>query len=124
MLAAFGGLALLLTVVGVYGLIGYVTALRTNEVGVRMALGAQRRDVLRLNLENTLAMVGIGLAIGAAASVLAEVLLQRMFVDFGRGTVVSLIAAALAILMAGGLAGRLPALRAASIDPMSALRTE
>src|SRR5581483_392582 len=65
MLAVFGALALLLAIVGIYGLISYVTAQRTGEVGVRMALGAQRIDVLRLILGQALVLVLIGLGIGA-----------------------------------------------------------
>ena len=124
MLAAFGGLALLLTVVGIYGLISYLTAQRTNEVGVRMALGARRMDVLRLILGNALAMVGVGLGIGAAASVFASAMLRSVFAGFGAGEAPSLMGAALAMLAVGAVAGLLPALRAASVDPVQALRSE
>jgi len=124
LLGAFGGLALLLTTVGIYGLISYLTAQRVNEVGLRMALGAQRSDVLQLILGNAVEMVGIGLAIGAASSVLVSVLLRRILPDFGEGMLASLSWAAAAMLLIGGLAGLLPALRAASVDPMNALRSE
>lgn len=124
LLAAFGGLALLLAMVGIYGLISYVTAQRTNEVGVRMALGAQRSDVLRLILVNALALVAIGLVLGAAASVVASVLLRSAFADLGGGTTASLAIAAAAMLAIGTLAGLIPALRAASVNPVIALRSE
>jgi predicted permease len=124
LLAAFGGLALLLAVVGIYGLISYVTAQRTSEVGIRMALGAQRRDVLRLILGNALALTSIGLVLGAAASVLASVLLRSIFSGFGVGIAQSLAMAALTMLTVGGLAGLIPAIRAAGIEPVEALRTE
>ena len=124
LLAAFGGLALLLAVVGVYGLMSFVTAQRTNEIGVRMALGAQRRDVLRLILGDTLALMSIGLVMGAIASVVASALLRSAFADFGGGITKSLGVAALAMLTVGGLAGLIPAIRAASIEPVDALRTE
>ncbi|HLJ78151.1 MAG TPA: FtsX-like permease family protein, partial [Acidobacteriaceae bacterium] len=124
LLAAFGGLALLLAMVGIYGLISYVTAQRTNEVGVRMALGAQRSDVLRLILGNALALVAIGLVLGAGASFGASLLLRSVFAEFGGGTATSLGVAAVAMLLVGGLAGLIPAVRAASVDPVVALRTE
>lgn len=124
MLAVFGGLALLLAVVGIYGLISYVTAQRTNEVGVRMALGAQRSDVVRLIFGHALLLVVVGLGIGAALSAAAWALLQRMFTDFGPGIFSSLCVAGLALLAVGMLAGLIPALRAASVDPVKALRSE
>jgi predicted permease len=124
MLAVFGGLALLLAIVGIYGLISYVTAQRTGEVGVRMALGAQRIDVLRLILGHALVLVAIGLGIGAVLSATASAILRRIFTDFGGGIFSSLALAAVALLVVGVLAGLIPALRAASLDPVKALRTE
>jgi predicted permease len=124
MLAVFGGLALLLAIVGIYGLISYVTAQRTGEVGVRMALGAQRIDVVQLILSQALLLVAIGLAIGAVLSAAASAILRKMFTDFGGGIFSSLALAALALLLVGVLAGLIPALRAASLDPVKALRTE
>jgi predicted permease len=124
MLAVFGGLALLLAVVGIYGLISYVTAQRTNEVGVRMALGAQRSDVVQLILGHALLLVTIGLGIGAALSAVASAVLRRTFVDFGGGIFSSISLAAIVLLAVGLVAGLIPALRAASVDPIKALRTE
>jgi predicted permease len=124
MLAVFGGLALLLAIVGIYGLISYVTAQRTGEVGVRMALGAQRIDVVQLILSQALLLVALGLGIGAVLSAAASAILRKMFTDFGGGIFSSLALAALALLLVGVLAGLIPALRAASLDPVKALRTE
>jgi ABC-type antimicrobial peptide transport system permease subunit len=124
MLAAFGGLALLLAVVGIYGLISYVTAQRTSEVGVRMALGARRVDVVRLILGNALMLVVIGLGIGAVLSAITAQLLRGAFAGLGGGEASSLVLAALALVAVGLLAGLIPALRAASIDPVKALRME
>jgi cell division protein FtsX len=124
MLAVFAGLALLLAIVGIYGLISYVTAQRTNEVGVRMALGAQRSDVVRLILGHALVLVAIGLAIGAALSGLSSALLRSSFADFGGGVFGSLGIAAAVLLAVGVVAGLIPALRAASVDPVKALRME
>ena len=124
MLAAFAGLALLLAVVGIYGLISYVTAQRTNEVGVRMAVGAQRGDVVWLIMSNALMLVAIGLVIGAGTSAAATAVLRRVFVDFGGGVSSSLGLAAVVLLTVGQVAGLIPALRAASVDPVKALRME
>lgn len=124
MLAAFGGLALLLAVVGIYGLISYVTAQRTSEVGVRMAVGAQRIDVVRLILGNALVLVAIGLGIGAVLSAITARLLRGAFTGLGGGEASSLGLAALVLVAVGLLAGLIPALRAASIDPVKALRME
>ncbi len=124
MLAVFAGLALLLAIVGIYGLISYVTAQRTNEVGVRMALGAQRSDVVRLILGHALVRVAIGLGIGAVLAGLSAALLRNTFADFGGGVVSSLGTAAAVLLAVGVLAGLIPALRAASVDPVKALRME
>lgn len=124
MLDAFAGLALLLAVVGIYGLISYVTAQRTNEVGVRMALGARRIDVMNLILKQALLLVVTGLAIGAVLAATAAALLRHVFAGFGGGIAPSLAIAAVAMLAVGVVAGAIPALRAASIDPMQALRME
>ena len=124
MLAAFAGLALLLAVVGIYGLISYVTTQRTNEVGIRMALGAQRIDVVRLILSSALSWVAIGLGIGTALSLFANTLLRQSFAAFGSGIAVSLGASAIALMAVGMIAGFLPARRAASIEPVRALRNE
>jgi predicted permease len=124
LLTAFAGLALVLALVGIYGLISYVTEQRTNEIGIRMALGAQRGQVVRLVMKGALAWVGIGLAIGIAMSFFATSLLRQLFTSFGGGVFSSLMVAMAALLVVGGLAGLLPAQRAASIDPAKALRSE
>lgn len=124
MLTAFAALALILAVVGIYGLISYITTQRTNEVGIRMALGAQRFDVVRLVMANAMLWVVIGLGIGVALSFLADRLLRQSFADFGSGIVSSLAVAFFALLFVGIVAALLPASRAASINPVEALRSE
>ncbi len=124
MLAAFAGLALLLAIVGIYGLISYVTNQRTVEVGLRMAVGAQRTDVIFLVLKGALAWVFTGLVIGAILSLVANRLLRQAFAAFGPGVVESLTLSVLSLLIVGMLAAFLPALRAASIQPIQALRNE
>jgi predicted permease len=124
MLAAFAGLALLLAIVGIYGLISYVTNQRTVEVGLRIAVGAQRTDVIFLVLKGALAWVFTGLVIGAILSLVANRLLRQSFAAFGSGVVESLTLSVLSLLIVGMLAAFLPALRAASIQPIQALRNE
>jgi predicted permease len=124
MLAAFAGLALLLAIVGIYGLISYVTNQRTAEVGLRMAVGAQRVDVVFLVLKGALTWVLSGLAIGVVLSVVADRLLRQSFTGFGSGVLASLAVATLALLVVGMIAAFLPARRAASIEPIQALRNE
>ena len=124
MLAAFAALALLLSVIGIYALISYVTAQRTSEIGIRMALGAQRSGVVRLVLGNALVWVACGLLLGLALAVIADSTLTHFFAAFGGGIATSLVTGACIITAAGILAGLIPALRAASIEPGTALRSE
>lgn len=124
LLTAFAGLALVLALVGIYGLISYVTEQRTNEIGIRMALGAQRGQVITLVMRNALVWVGIGLAIGIGLSVVATSMLKQFFPAFGGGVVSSLGVAMAALITVGTMAGLFPARRAASIDPAQTLRNE
>jgi predicted lysophospholipase L1 biosynthesis ABC-type transport system permease subunit len=124
LLMAFAGLALVLALVGIYGLISYVTDQRRNEIGIRMALGAQRGQVVSLIMKSALAWVGIGLAIGIATSFFATSMLKTVFTFFGEGVVSSLALATAALLVVGGVAGLVPARRAAGIDPAKTLRNE
>jgi ABC-type antimicrobial peptide transport system permease subunit len=124
MLAAFAALALLLAMVGIYGLISYITTDRTNEIGIRMALGAQRSHVVRLLLASALGWVVIGISAGLVLSILSTVLLRHLFTAFGAGVPASLAIAAAMLFVVAAMACLIPARRAASIDPMQALRTE
>jgi len=124
LLALFGGLALVLAAAGIYGVISFVAESRTREVGVRMALGARRRDVVMLILGQSFAPVAVGLAVGIGSGLelkrlLASLLYGMHSIDW------STPAAAIAILTAVALAATIgPARRAARADPMFALREE
>jgi predicted permease len=122
--ALFGALALVLASIGLFGLMSYNVSRRTNEIGVRMALGAQPRDVLRLVMGESMLLVAIGAVLGVAAALGAARLIATQL--FGvPPTDVAALTIALGI-MAGvsAFAGYLPARRASRVDPMVALRYE
>jgi putative ABC transport system permease protein len=120
----FAGMALLLSMVGLYGVMAYSVARRTREIGVRVALGANRSMVLSMVLKQALLLLAGGLALGLAASLAADRLLQGML--FGVSSVNPLVLSLSGILvgLTGLLAAYLPARRAAKVDPMVALRYE
>jgi predicted permease len=124
LLSAFSGLALLLALIGIYGLISYVTVQRTNEFGIRMALGAQRGQVVAMVMKGALAWVVTGLAIGAIISSLVISTLEHSFAAFGVDVIPSFLIACTGLLAVGAVAGLLPAQRAASTDPATTLRNE
>jgi predicted permease len=124
LLSLFGGLALLLAAIGIYGLLSYTTSQRSAEIGIRMALGAQRWQIARLVVNDTLTMVGVGLGVGVVAVLAMQRLLAHAFTGMGGGVMSSLALAATGLLVAAGLAVALPARRSASVDPAVVLRTE
>ena len=124
LIAVFGGLALTLSAIGVYGVMAYSVTQRTHEIGVRMALGAMRRDVMRLILSQALKLAVVGLGIGligafAATRMLASLLYRVRPADPVTFTAITLLLAAITIF-----AGLVPAVRATRIDPLVALRYE
>jgi predicted permease len=122
--AIFGGVALLLASVGVYGVLAYLTSQRARELGVRMALGATAHDVRQLVVRQTLGMIAIGTAIGFVGAWAAGRVLVRL-VDGMRATELSTVASTMAILVAAALiASYVPARRASRADAMTALRQE
>jgi ABC-type antimicrobial peptide transport system permease subunit len=121
--AIFSVLALLLAAAGLYSVVSYSVATRTNEFGIRMALGAKAWDVARLVLSTTSSSVGMGLAAGLAASLLFDKLAREWLKESSRDPLVLGGLSAL-LLAVAGLACLAPARRAASVDPSEALRHE
>ncbi len=105
-------------------MLSYNVARRTSEIGVRMALGAQRRDVLRLVLADALLVTGIGAAVGLAAAVAATRVLSTLLFGLTPRDPATLAGSAAVLLIAGTLAACVPAWRASRVDPMTALRHE
>jgi predicted permease len=122
--ALFGVLALLLAGVGLFGLMSYTVARRTNEIGIRMALGARRADVVRMVVGESMSLVGVGALVGIAASVAAGRLLTTLLFGLAPGDPLAVIAALASLLAVAGIAGYLPARQAARVDPIRALRYE
>ena len=120
----FGLLALALASVGLYGITAYSVARRTNEIGVRMALGANRRDVIRMVLRNALLLVAVGLAIGVPVALLGGRLMSSQLYGVHAYDPMTLVVAVVVLSIFAALAGWIPARRAASIEPMQALRIE
>jgi putative ABC transport system permease protein len=124
LLAITGCLALLLSAAGVYGVISYTTQRRTQEIGIRLALGATPRDVHALLFRQGFVTIAVGLVLGLSAAVSLTPLLRSLFVGLeSRNAAYVWIATAL-VTVTAGLACWIPARRATNIDPMSALRQE
>ena len=124
LLGTFAGLAMVLTVVGLYGVMMYSVSRRTREIGVRMALGARRGIVLKMVLRDAAVLLAIGIAVGVAASLISASVLQSMLYGTGSRNPLVLTLVCIAVALAGLIAAYIPAFRAASIEPMQALRSE
>ena len=120
----FGGLALLLAAVGLYGVTAYGVARRTQEIGIRMALGAERRRVVSMVIQGTFLQTAVGLAIGLPAALLCVHFVKSQLYEVTGVSATVLAGAILTLGVASGVAGVIPARRAASIEPMQALRTD
>jgi predicted permease len=124
LLSTFAGLALVLTIVGLYGVMTYTVSRRTREIGVRIALGAQRSTVLKMVLRDASILLAVGIAMGMAAALASASVLESMLYGTGSRNPVVLMEVCIAVAAAGLLAAYIPALRAAKVDPLVALRYE
>jgi len=121
--AAFGVLATLLAALGLYGVMAFAVALRTREIGIRMALGAQRRDVLRMVLRDVALLVAIGVALGLPGGYGMGRVVETQLFGLSARDPLTFAAATATLLLVALLAGYIPARRAAKVDPMVALRS-
>ena len=121
LLGIFAGIALVLAAVGTYGVISYLVVQRTHEIGVRMALGAQRRDVLTLVVGHALKLVGIGIAIGLVLALFSSRTLAALLYNVGAFDLATFMIITGLLAVTALLASYIPALRATRADPMIAL---
>ena len=120
----FGVLALVLAAVGLYGVTAYTVVRRSSEIGIRMALGAERSSVVSMVMRGAMLQTGIGLAIGIPAALLCVRFIQSQLYNVSGRDVWVIAEATAALAVSAFVAGLIPARRAASTDPMKALRTE
>jgi ABC-type antimicrobial peptide transport system permease subunit len=123
-LTSFGGVSLLLAAVGIFGVISYSVAQRTRELGIRIALGAQARGVLRLVLVGALRLVVAGVLFGLVGAFALTRFLSAFLFGVSANDPATFAVVALALAIVALLASYLPALRATRVDPLAALRTE
>jgi len=124
LLSLFAGIALLLAAVGIYGLIAYSVAQRTHEIGVRMALGAARADVVRMVLHQGARLAAAGAVIGLCGAFLLTRLLRSMLFEIDVTDAATFAVAPAALMLVVFAATLIPALRATRISPLTALRSE
>src|SRR3954466_14262170 len=124
LLATLSSVAVLLAAIGVYGVLAYVVSQRTQEIGVRLAIGAAPAAVVALFLREAGSLAPIGLAIGAAAALAAGRALTTLLFAVSAADPATFVSVAAALAVAAFCASYLPARRAAKVDPMEALRTD
>ncbi len=120
----FGGLALLVASIGLFGLMSYSVSRRTNEIGIRMALGARAQDVLALVMGESMALVATGVVIGLCGAMAASRLVSSLLFGLAPTDPLTMAGAVVLMVLVSALAGYLPASRASHIDPMAALHYE
>jgi ABC-type antimicrobial peptide transport system permease subunit len=120
----FGGIAVLLAIIGLYGVMAYVVQRRTREIGIRIALGALRSDVIAMVMREVFLLIGVGLAAGIALALALADLIRSQIYGLSARDPFTFIGSAIVLTLAAGLAGFIPALRASGVDPTIALRQE
>jgi predicted permease len=120
--ALFGALAVTLAAIGLFGLMSYNVSRRINEIGIRMALGAQRQAVLRLVLRESMILVAVGVAIGLGVALSVSRFLETLLFGLPPTDVIAIVLAVLVLVLVSSVAGYVPARRASRVDPMVALR--
>jgi putative ABC transport system permease protein len=124
LLAIFAGLALVLAAVGIYGVIGYSVTQRTQEIGIRMALGAPRSAVMRMIVGQAMALAAIGLVAGAIGAWLLTRLMQKLLFGVAPSDPLTFAAVSMILALVAAVAASIPGLRATRVDPVIALRSE
>ena len=124
LLAVFASLALTLAGIGIYGIVAYAVTERTHEIGVRLALGAQRRDVMAMIVAQGMAMAAAGAAVGVVSALLLTRLMKSLLFGVSAADPITFAAIPLLLAAVAFVACYLPARRATRVDPLAALRTE
>jgi putative ABC transport system permease protein len=124
LLGLFAAMALILAATGIFGVISYSVSRRTNEIGIRVALGASRSTILRMILRETLILAVVGLAVGLPCALAASHLIAHLLFDVSANDPITLAAVAFTLATVAAFAGFVPARRAMQVDPMVALRHE
>jgi predicted permease len=122
--AVFGGVATLLAVIGLYGVMAYAVLRRTREIGIRIALGALRSNVIAMVMREVFLLIGCGLAVGIALALALASFIRSQLYGLNARDPLTFIGAAIVLVLAAGFAGFIPALRASGVDPTTALRQE
>jgi len=124
LLGGFAGTALLLAAIGLYGVLAYIVTQRTREIGIRVALGAQQRDVLGLVIGQGMRLALLGIALGLLGAFALTRVLQRLLFEIRPTDAPTFVAATALLSLVAFIACWIPARRAAKVDPMEALRYE
>jgi len=124
LLSIFALVAVLLCAVGIYGVVGYTVGLRVREIGIRLALGAQPRDVALMILRQSAAPLGVGLGIGLVSAFVLAHFISNLLYGISATTPMAFLVTAVLLALVGLLASYVPARRAAGVDPLLAVRNE